>query len=132
EQEVAVGKGLVPLQVKITAIDGARELQADALAAPRVFAVLGDLAGELDRLGDALDGDLTLQRDLTVAAHLGGGGTEADLRVLLGVEELRALQVAVAVGVARVDRGDLDASLQDRRIARGVDRAVERAEAATD
>src|SRR5437763_12420218 len=79
DEEVAVGEGLVPLQIEVTPIDRARELQADPLVAPRILAVLSDLAGELDRLRDTLDGDFALEGDLAVCADLGGGGVEADL-----------------------------------------------------
>src|SRR6185437_7361830 len=111
-EQVAVGESLVPLEVEVAAVDRAAELEADALVAPRILAVLGNLAGELDRLGDALDGDLALKGDVAGAAHLGGGGVEADLGLLIGVEELGALQVAVAVGIAGVDGGDVDGTLE--------------------
>src|ERR1700742_1083242 len=88
DEQVAVREGLVPLEVKLPAVDRGRELEADALVAPRILAVLGDLARELDRPADALDGDLTLERDLAAGTHLARGGVEADLGPLVGVEEL--------------------------------------------
>src|SRR3984885_9095158 len=47
DEEVAVGEGLVPLEVELAAVDRAGQLEADPLVAPRVLAVLRDLAGEL-------------------------------------------------------------------------------------
>ena len=52
--------------------------------------------------------------------------------LLVGVEELGALEVAVAVGVAGVDGGDVDGAREDGGVTAGVDRALERAEAAAD
>src|SRR6185437_656999 len=132
DEEVAVGKGLVPLEVEVAAVDRAGELEADALVAPRILAVLGDLAGELDRLGDALDGDLALEGDAAAGAHLGRGGGEADLGLLVGVEELGALEVPVAVGVAGIDGGDVHGALQHGGAGGGVDLALEGAEATPD
>jgi hypothetical protein len=57
---------------------------------------------------------------------------KADLRVLIGVEELGALEVAVAVGLAGVDRGHVHGPFEDRGITAGVDLALERAELAAD
>ena len=64
DEQVAVRKRLIPLEVELAAVDHAGELEADALVAPRVGAALGDDAGQLDRLGDALDRDLAVQADL--------------------------------------------------------------------
>src|SRR5665213_2708860 len=61
DEHVAVGERLVPLEIELAPINGPFELEADALVAPRVLTVLGDLAGELDQLGDALDRDLAGQ-----------------------------------------------------------------------
>ena len=87
-EEVAVRERLIPLEVELAAVDDALELEADALVAPRIGAALGDDAGQLDRLGDALDRDLAVQTNLAVVERLAGGGGEADLGWLLGVEEV--------------------------------------------
>src|SRR5213082_2225467 len=99
---------------------------------PRVLAVLGDRPDQLDRLGDPLDGDLAAQLDLTVEANLGGGGVKGDLRMALGVEELRRLQMTVAVLLAGVDAGGLDRALQHGSLSGDINLALEGAKAPTD
>jgi hypothetical protein len=53
-EQVAVGQRLVPLEVKLAAVDCALDLKADALVATRILTVLTDLAGQLDGLGGCL------------------------------------------------------------------------------
>src|SRR5664279_4621119 len=132
DEQIAVGKRLVPLEIELAPIDRALELEANALVAPRVLAVLGDLPGELDRLGDALDRNLAGERDLAVGAGVGAGRAEGDLRMLGDVEEFGALQVPVAVLLAAVDRGDVDPARQHGGVARSVDGALEAAERPSD
>ena len=67
DEEVAVGERLVPSEPELAAVDLALNLKADAIIAPRILAVLADLADQLDRLGDTLDGDIAGQLDLAVA-----------------------------------------------------------------
>ncbi len=90
----------------------ALDLEADALVAPRILAALGGSAGELDRLGDALDRDLAGELDLAVVVGVDRGRVERDLRVLLDVEEVGRLEVAVALLLAGVDARDLDGARQ--------------------
>ena len=73
DEHVAVGKRLVPLEIELAPINGPFELEADALVAPRVLTVLGDLAGELDRLGDALDRDLAGQANIPAGRRVRAG-----------------------------------------------------------
>ena len=57
---------------------------------------------------------------------------EADLGMLLGVEEVRRGQVRVALLIAGIDARDLDVAVQDRRVAGRVKRACERVKRAAD
>src|ERR1700733_8083161 len=107
-EQVAVRERLIPLEVEVAAVDHARELEADALVAPRVGSAFADDAGELDRLGDALDRDLAVETDLAIIKRLAGGRGERDLRVVLGVEEVGRRQVAVTLRVTGIDARDLD------------------------
>jgi hypothetical protein len=65
---------------------------------------------ELDRPGDALDGQVADDLE-AVAVGLDAGGGEADLRVLLGGEEVVGEEVLVALLGARVDAWDIDGAL---------------------
>ena len=82
-------------------------LEADAEVAERVVRGAGLLEDDGDRLGDVLDGQVAGDRPL-VAVALDVGGGEGDLREVLGVEEVAGLEVAVAVGDAGLDAGDVD------------------------
>ena len=67
---------------------------------------------ELDRLRDALDRELALALDAVVLEAAQVGRLEGDLRVPLGVEEVRRLQVAVQLLVLDVDARDLGRALE--------------------
>ncbi len=104
----------------VGAVDGGLDLEADALIPPRVLVRGGrDAAGQGDRLGDALDGDVTVERDV-VAGDLSGGG-EGDLGVGRDIEEVRGLQMAVAVTVAGVHGADIDAARHRHSVITHVD-----------
>ena len=97
---VAVGKLGVPADSIIGAVDRGAEREAQAGVAHEVIGGTLDRAGCRDRLGDALERELTLQRE-RVAVGGEAVGAEGDLRVLLGVEEVRRAQVGVALRIAR-------------------------------
>jgi len=70
-----------------------------------------------DGLGDAREGEVAF--DLEAADGAGDlGGLEVDRRILRDVEEVRALEVLIAGGGCRVDRGGVDVG--DDRGLRGV------------
>src|SRR6478735_8938189 len=103
QQAAGLERG-VPGQAPVLAVEDGLALEADAEVAERVAggAVLLEL--DRDRLGDVLDGQVA--GDGPVAAVAGDvGGDEGDLGVRRDVEEVGALQVAVAVGDAGVDAG---------------------------
>src|SRR5436305_9240334 len=133
DEQIAVREGLVPLQIEIAPVDHGFDLEADTLVAPRVGrAEIVDAPDQLDRLRDALERDLAGEPDLAVVGCLRGGRVKADLRMLLDVEELGRGQVCITVLVARVDARNLDRALQHRRLAGGVEAALELPERATD
>src|SRR3954447_5344347 len=109
--EPALGQRRVPVEAELRAVDDGLEREAELRVAERILGRALDRAGAGDRLGLALDRQVALDGD--VVAVLGElERRELDLRVLLGVEEVRRLQVAGEVLV-----------LDDDRV--GVDRAVE-------
>src|SRR5262245_24104637 len=97
EEEGAAPQLGLPLGSPGSAVDGTGELEADPLVAPRVVGRPGELTPELDGLGDALDGQIALDDDLATVGCDGRRG-EAELGVPLRVEEVRRLDVRVAIG----------------------------------
>jgi hypothetical protein len=67
---------------------------------------------------------------LSILGGLDGRGVKADLGVLLDVEEVRRLQMRIAVLVTGVDAGHLDGAGEHGGIAGGVNRALESTESA--
>src|SRR4051812_19490327 len=116
ERLAAAGERGVPVDAVVGAVDDRVELDRDAILAVEVLRRAGDRAGRVERLGDAA------QREL--AGHAAGadvGGAEADLRVALGVEEVRALEVAGELVDGDVDARNLDRAGEDPVLERGVD-----------
>src|SRR5699024_5053384 len=95
-------QGCVPGQAELLAGDRGLAGEAGAVGAEGVGG--GALVGEVehDGPGGAADGQVAVE---LVALEL--GGHEGQARVALGVEEVRAAQVVVAVLVAGGDRGGL-------------------------
>src|SRR5207248_2820532 len=79
----------------------------------------GHRPGHRDRLGDALDRQLAVDRDLAVAVETDVLGCEAELGVPLCVEEVRRLEMGREVLVPHVDARDLRGPLERRAL--GVD-----------
>ena len=67
KEEAAARKRCVPLEAEVGAVDGADELEADAVVAPRVGARADVLARQRDGLRDALDGQLAVDDELVAA-----------------------------------------------------------------
>src|SRR5581483_10147781 len=103
DEELAAVERDVEVHTELLAGDLGRRLEADALAAPRVGLDAEVLDVELDRLGDALDRQLA-GRLLAVEA----GRDEGHRAVVLHVEKVGRAEVAVALGVAGVDRVQVD------------------------
>src|SRR4051794_19743749 len=135
DQDTAGLQRSVPGDAVVLAADGHRALEADADVAERVGGRALELERDGDRVGDALDGQVTDQLEGRLVQLLHRGRDEGDLRVLREGEEVVAAQVLVALGVAGVDaRGvDGDASTGGGRV-RAVDHggAVEGVEGAAD
>src|SRR4051794_39332065 len=78
------GQVRVPADAEVVTVDDRLERDGDALVAVEVRRRAGQGAGRLERLGDALEGELALDgRVLTVDGDV--VGAEVDRRVLLGV-----------------------------------------------
>src|SRR4051812_28965677 len=128
EGRLAARKRVVPAHAELGAVDLRLSLEAEAGAAKRIVERVGDDAGDLDGLGVALDRDLAVDLEL-VAVALDALGLEAELRVALGIEEVRRLQMALEVRVLDLHAGDLRGALQDtvgRRSVEVGERAGER------
>ena len=89
---------------------------------------------EFDRLRRAVDGEGSEHGVPIVAVLDDRGARERHLGVGFGVEEIGALEVAVAVGVVGIDRGQVDGCAEARRFETVADdqRCVERVELSTD
>src|SRR4051812_11946243 len=94
-QRVAAARdGRVPGDAVRGAIDDGFELDGDAVVAVEVLGRAGDRAGGLDWQRHAAHGQLALDgQALAVLLDVAGG--EGDLGEALGVEEVRALEVAL-------------------------------------
>src|SRR3954447_18855756 len=108
---LAARERVVPADAELRAVDLRLGLEAEARAAVRVVDRVGDDAGDLDGLGVALDRDLAVDRDL-VAVTLDRLRLERQLRIALGVEEVRALKVRLEVRVLDLNARDLRRSLE--------------------
>src|SRR4029078_13124274 len=107
DQEAAGLERGVPGQAPLLAVQGGAALEAEAGVAERGLGGAGQLEVDRDRLGDVLDGQVA--GDGPVVAVAGDlGGDEGDLGVGLDVEEVGAVQVAVAVRDTGVDAAGLD------------------------
>src|SRR5579864_1234706 len=90
------------------------------------------LSVEQDRSGDALDGELSGEREMpAVAVELDLRGVEGDLRVALDVEEVGRAQMGVSLRVKGLEAFDVDRS-DDRRVVTVDDRTVEVAKPSLD
>src|SRR4051794_1857873 len=114
EGVAAARDGGVPVDAVGRAVDGGGQLDGDAVLAVEVLRRAGDRPDGLDRLGHAAHGEVALDDELlAVLAQL--GRAEGDLGEALGVEEVRALQVALELIDGHVDAGDLDRAGQRGR-----------------
>src|SRR5439155_2238913 len=92
ERAVPVRERHVPVDAESRAVDGRLDPQADAASARRVLDRVGDGPGQDEGLRDALDRELTADRDL-VARAADFRRLEGELRMALGVEEVGRLQM---------------------------------------
>src|SRR3954471_977794 len=97
----------VEVDAPLLAGDRRGALEARAGAAPRVGLDAEELDVQGDRLGDALDGQVT-GHEQALAAVLDAGADEGHRAVVLHVEEVAGAQVRVTVLVAGVDRVQVD------------------------
>src|SRR4051794_7327160 len=130
DQEASTVHRDVEVDAPLLAGDGRGALEAGAGAAPRVGLDAEELDVQGDRLGDALDGEVTGHEE-PLAAVLDDGAGEGHRAIVLHVEEVAGAQVRVAVLVAGVDRVEVDGGGRDGVLA-GDDLALELLEEATD
>src|SRR5436190_1109644 len=101
DQYTASLKGGVPVQVPVLAVDLAVYRNAGLGIPPWITGDTTPFNVQLHRLGDTIDGQPALHRPTAVMVHIPGtGGLEGDARMVGDVEEVRALDVLVAVGTA--------------------------------
>ena len=100
-------------QAELGAVDGQSTAHAETCVAPGILDGAGDVDRHANRLGGPLDGQVTDSHQL-IAIPLDRGTAEADLGVVLDIEEVRAAEIFVPTLVAGVDRGRDDHHL-DRR-----------------
>jgi hypothetical protein len=103
DEELAAVERDVEVDAEVLAGDLGGGLEAETRAAPRVGAGAEELDVELDRTGDALDGQVAHGR-----GAVEGSRGEGHAAVVLHVEEVGGAQVAVARLVTRVDRVQVD------------------------
>src|SRR6266851_10383250 len=104
DEHAAALQGLVPRQAPVGPFhlaDGARRVDGGAPRRLDAVGVEGDVQG--DRLGHAVHGEIAADLVLVAAGLRDLRRLEGDLRALLRVEEVGALEVGVALLVARVD-----------------------------
>src|SRR3954451_9181568 len=100
---LAARERVVPADAELRAVDLGLELQTQAGAAERIVERLREDTLDLDGLGVALDRDLAVDLDL-VTVDVDRLRREGQLRVALGVEEVRRLQVLLEVRVLDLNR----------------------------
>src|SRR5947209_4339568 len=107
EREAALGQRGVPLEAVLSPVDRRLERQSETGLAGDVDVRPGDLTAGTERMCVALDRQLTLQgHGVALAADV--GRPEAQLRVLLDVEEIRGAEVGLEVLVRDAGRPGLD------------------------
>src|SRR5690606_24377979 len=110
DEHAAALKGLVPVEAEVLAVERALRLEAGDLDARRVDAGALELRPEQHRAGDALDRELSVDREVPAVAP-DGDAAEGRGRKSLDIEESGAAQVGVASADAGVDAGGLDGHL---------------------
>src|SRR3954468_2878616 len=112
-EDLAAARQLgVELDAEVTPVDRGRDGEGDTRVAAEVRADLAEAAGRLDLTHVALDLQLTGETDAAVVGDVEAGGGELQLRVLLGVEEIRRHQVALELRLVDVDRLHVDGADQ--------------------
>src|SRR3954464_9818698 len=107
QREAALGKRGVPLEAELRAVDHRLEVDADLGVAGDVLVRAHERAAALDRVRVALDGQLPVD-DKLVTLDTQVARLVAELGVVLGVEEVRRLQVGGQVLVLDHDRVGVD------------------------
>src|SRR6266487_4361187 len=107
ERRLAAREWVVPVDPEVRAVDLRGQVEADALGPVRIGHRRGHRPGHCDPPGDALDRQLAVDRDLAVTVETDVVGGEAELRVLLGVEEIGRLEMSGEVLLVDIDARDV-------------------------
>src|SRR2546430_3665480 len=107
ERRLAAREWVVPVDPEVRAVDLRGQVEADALGPVRIGHRRGHRPGHCDRLGDALDRQLAVDRDLAVAVETDVLGGAAKLGALLGVAEIRRLEAGRAGLLGALDARDV-------------------------
>src|SRR3954451_22363821 len=107
EQRLVATERDVELDAVLLAADRGGGAEADTRATPGVGVGAVELHVQRDRTGDLADGERAVEEVVGPVLPYAGGGERHD-RVVVQVEDLGGPDVGVTVGVARVDRLDLD------------------------
>src|SRR3954454_7892715 len=132
QREAALGERGVPLEDELRAVDDRLEVDADLGVARDVLVRAHERAAAGDGVGVALDGELAVY-DQLVALDVQVARLVAELGVVLGVEEVRRLEVCRQVLVLHDDRVGVDRPDQLRLpVLADLERGVEVLEAAAE
>src|SRR4029453_1556603 len=102
QRQLVDADGHVEVDAVVATADRGLGAEAGVLAAVHGVGVDAvELDGEVDRPGDAVDGQLALELVLVAAAR-DAGGAELERGVALDAEEVGGAQVVVAVGLVGV------------------------------
>src|SRR6185437_15127632 len=105
----------IPYQAEILAIDLRYSGKADAGISPRVPGRFGKaFHGKNNAAVDSMNRQVAGDLQFTAPVARDASRLERELRELLDVEEVGALQMRVALGLARVQRGGVDGRLDGR------------------
>src|SRR5438128_3452495 len=105
-------KRRVPGQAVIFAVDLCCRRDRNSGIAPRILGRRGwPFSGKDNLARDAANGQVALDSQLSVPNKADARGLERQRRELLHVQEVLALQVRVALSIARLDRGSFDCGL---------------------
>src|SRR5690554_1255410 len=94
--------------VVVSQLDAGSPDKASAVAAPGILAFTNELRVDHHRPGHTVKGEVAGDPGGILASHFHTGGDKGCLRILVDVEEVRAAQVLVTLGVVGVDTRGVD------------------------
>ncbi|GEM_PF-3939829 len=106
EDATAVERSL-KINAEVLAVELGRSFETQAGVAVLILLNSENLDIESDRLGYTLDGDVAGNSALGAIADFSTSDRESELRVIVHIEEVGALDVLIALFVCRIDGGSL-------------------------